>query len=172
MRLIASLRIARTRRARIGPRWLLAGLLLGLAWLSIPASATADEAWLPIDPADLALRSNPADPAAHAMVLYSETRIDMAKGDSFHYMRIKIFDDAGRKFAKGEAEYGGELYSVIVLLGLNSPDIALIAKALFWLSLAVTVAPRGAHHRAKVVASVHAPKRAAAGAANARRSSV
>ena len=34
---------------------------------------------------------------------------------------------------------GGELYSVIVLLGLNSPDIVLVAKALFWLSLAVTV---------------------------------
>ncbi|HTQ85887.1 MAG TPA: DUF3857 domain-containing protein [Candidatus Solibacter sp.] len=112
MFLIASPRTLRTRRGRHSPRRILAGLLLCLAGPLSSTCFASSEDWLPIAPADLALRSNPADPAAHAMVLYSETRVDMEKGDFFTYVRIKIFDEAGRKFADADAEYGNELYSV------------------------------------------------------------
>ena len=73
--------------------------------------AAADE-WLPIAPEDLALKSNPALPGSHAMILYSETRKDLPKQNTFYYTRIKIFDEAGRKYAEVEAEYANELYSV------------------------------------------------------------
>jgi transglutaminase-like putative cysteine protease len=93
-------------------RPLVAALVFCLAGPIVsPLHAAADE-WLPIAPEDLALKSNPALPGSHAMVLYSETKWDLPKQNTFYYTRIKIFDDAGRKYADVEARYGSELFSV------------------------------------------------------------
>ena len=82
-----------------------------LASLFAPQQAASDD-WLPIDPADLALTTNPASPGSHAMVLYSETKEDLEKATTSYYQRIKIFDDAGRKYAQAEIDYRSDAFSV------------------------------------------------------------
>lgn len=66
--------------------------------------------WLPISPADLALKDNLAQPGAHAMILYRQSVIDAARanidGDSVsEYIRIKIFTQEGTKEADREIEF-------------------------------------------------------------------
>lgn len=46
-----------------------------LAMLGLQASRAGDD-WLPIPPADLTLKDNPASPGAHAMILYRESDVD------------------------------------------------------------------------------------------------
>jgi hypothetical protein len=99
-------------RCRWRPRRSSHFLLLSAALLiAAPASADKKE-WLPIAPEDLALKANPTDPGAHAMVLYSETTNDLEKNVTSHYVRIKIFDQAGERYAEVEAEYGSGLFSL------------------------------------------------------------
>lgn len=67
---------------------------------TIPASATVG--WLPVSPDDLALKDNPKEPGADAMILYRESLVDArtanTSGDSIQeYVRIKIFTQAGTK---------------------------------------------------------------------------
>ncbi len=59
--------------------------------------------WLPVSPEDLALKDNPKEPGADAMILYREVVVDARKanvsGDSLEeYVRIKIFTQAGTKY--------------------------------------------------------------------------
>ena len=68
--------------------------------------AYADD-WLPISPADLALKDNPASPGADAMILYRESTVSAKNADldgdsDEEYMRIKIFTQAGVQ--KGDIE--------------------------------------------------------------------
>jgi hypothetical protein len=73
-----------------------------MIWL-IAARAAAAQDWLPIPPDDLAMKDNPANPGADAMILYRENRIDVRhayEGDSIEeYERIKIFTQEGEKAA-------------------------------------------------------------------------
>jgi Domain of Unknown Function with PDB structure (DUF3857)/Domain of Unknown Function with PDB structure (DUF3858) len=74
----------------------------------MPVSATVG--WLPISPDDLALKDNPKEPGADAMILYREVNIDARQanvsGDSIEeYVRIKIFTQAGTKFGHVEIPY-------------------------------------------------------------------
>ena len=82
-------------------------ILLGLAVLSLfvfflePRTSWGDD-WLPIPPADLALKDNPASPGANAMILYRRAHIDAKRsnldGDfEEEYVRIKIFTAEGVK---------------------------------------------------------------------------
>jgi Domain of Unknown Function with PDB structure (DUF3857) len=76
------------------------GLLLLFVFLAV-SPAPADD-WLPIPPADLALKDNPAQPGAHAMILYRRSHIDARQvhnQEDFdeEYMRIKIFTAEGAK---------------------------------------------------------------------------
>ncbi len=50
-------------------------LVMLLAMLGLQASRAGDD-WLPIPPADLTLKDNPASPGAHAMILYRESDVD------------------------------------------------------------------------------------------------
>jgi len=81
--------------------------LWGLAVLSLfvffaqPPTSLGDD-WLPVPPADLALKDNPASPGAHAMMLYRRAHIDAKRsnldGDfEEEYVRIKIFTVEGTK---------------------------------------------------------------------------
>jgi transglutaminase-like putative cysteine protease len=51
------------------------------------------------------MKSNPALPGSHAMVLYSEMTDDMESQSTSYYVRIKIFDEAGLKYANVDASY-------------------------------------------------------------------
>ncbi len=71
-----------------------------------PAPASADMP--PLDPADLTLKDNPAEPGAAAMYLYREVFIDdKVAGRVYeeHNSRLKIFTEEGRKYANAEVPY-------------------------------------------------------------------
>ncbi|HEV2395856.1 MAG TPA: DUF3857 domain-containing protein [Candidatus Sulfotelmatobacter sp.] len=66
--------------------------------------------WQPINPADLALKDNPAQPGADAMILYRESKISAknltSEGDTdTEYIRIKIFTKAGLQYANVQIPY-------------------------------------------------------------------
>jgi len=67
----------------------------------LPAARAAD--WLPVDPADLALKTSKVEKDADAEVMFWDIHIDddppgLRFGTAWtHYMRIKIFTDRGRE---------------------------------------------------------------------------
>jgi hypothetical protein len=85
----------------------LLAIVFMFASLALVRPARAGDDWPPVPPEDLALKDNPADPGADAMILYRESTVDvsdvMARGDSDQeYYRIKIFTQAGTKYATVE----------------------------------------------------------------------
>jgi len=80
------------------------------------ARASADKP--PIAPEDLSLKDNPAEPGASAMILYREEIINNKDFHDFyseHFYRIKIFTDAGKKYADVELpspQYFGEVRDI------------------------------------------------------------
>jgi hypothetical protein len=66
------------------------------AIFAFPADAPAADDWQPINPADLALKDNPASPGADAMILYHEQHTDVALSFTDQYYRVKIFTEAGK----------------------------------------------------------------------------
>jgi Domain of Unknown Function with PDB structure (DUF3857) len=87
--------------------------LLTLFSLLSARQARAGDEWLPVPPEDLALKDNPADPGADAMILYRESTVNAsdiaARGDSDQeYYRIKIFTAEGaRKYGTVEVGFLG-----------------------------------------------------------------
>jgi hypothetical protein len=75
--------------------------LLGTAAVARQHSFGGDD-WLPIPPADLALKDNPADPGASAMLLYREGDVVSQDFSIHEYVRIKIFTQEGTK--EGDVE--------------------------------------------------------------------
>lgn len=85
-----------------------------------PASATIG--WLPISPDDLALKDNPKEPGADAMILYREVTVDARKanisGDSIEeYIRVKIFTKAGTKYGHVDIPYDPSFETVPYIAG-------------------------------------------------------
>jgi hypothetical protein len=70
--------------------------LLALFLLSLALPAFADD-WLPVPPEDLAMKDNPKQPGADAMVLYREVRVDAKIASVTNYLRIKVFTETGVK---------------------------------------------------------------------------
>ncbi|MGH9715391.1 MAG: DUF3857 domain-containing protein [Candidatus Acidiferrales bacterium] len=75
-------------------------LLTLLVSLLYVGSVSATVGWLPVSPADLAMKDNPKQPGEDAMILYRESVVDTrtanTSGDSVEeYVRIKIFTQAG-----------------------------------------------------------------------------
>ncbi|MGH9686021.1 MAG: DUF3857 domain-containing protein [Candidatus Acidiferrales bacterium] len=86
----------------------------------LPVSATVG--WLPISPDDLALKDNPKEPGADAMILYRESVLDTrtanTSGDSDEeYVRIKIFTQAGTKQGHIEIPYDRSWESIPYIAG-------------------------------------------------------
>ncbi len=78
----------------------------GLALLIFGSCAVARAAdWPPVVPAELALKDNPAEPGADAMILYREQIADGTKSSESLYYRIKIFTQEGKKYADVEIPY-------------------------------------------------------------------
>ena len=85
-------------------------LILAASSLGSVTTARAGDDWQPINPADLALKDNPAQPGADAMILYRESKVDakdlVSRGDSdTEYIRIKIFTKAGLDYANIKIPY-------------------------------------------------------------------
>lgn len=81
--------------------------------LSFPAGTPAADEWQPVNPADLALKDNPASPGSDAMILYREEHTDASHATFDEYYRVKIFTEAGKKqgdieipFEKGQSSVG------------------------------------------------------------------
>jgi len=77
-------------------------ILLIAACFGEPASSRAFADRPPIAPDDLMLKDNPAEPGASAMILYREEIVNNKDFHDFyseHFYRIKIFTDAGKKYA-------------------------------------------------------------------------
>lgn len=78
-------------------------------WMASPRVAQATD-WQPISPEDLALKDNPKQPGADAMILYLEEVIDARNatydGDSDEeYVRIKVFTQAGTRWGSVQIPY-------------------------------------------------------------------
>lgn len=76
--------------------------LLSFSWHSM----FADD-WLPLDPADLKMTSEPKAPGAPAIFLYRQVdRKDSGRANSeYNYVRIKILTEEGRRYANVEIPY-------------------------------------------------------------------
>jgi hypothetical protein len=72
-----------------------------------PVDARLGDPWLPIDPADLAMQTEPLAPGAPAIYLYREVNQDDTQGYAEYYIRIKILTDEGKKWGNVEIPYRG-----------------------------------------------------------------
>ena len=68
-------------------------------------SARAGDDWLPISPEELQMKSYPASPNAHAILLYREEHTDHIESFETNYFRIKIFAEEGKKLADIEIPF-------------------------------------------------------------------
>jgi hypothetical protein len=78
---------------------LLIALIL-IATTGNSAVSAGDETWLPINPADLALKTPIVEPDADAEALFWDIKVDDGGEDDLvlsHYVRIKIFTELGRQ---------------------------------------------------------------------------
>jgi hypothetical protein len=92
--------------------------------LSALPYARASGDWLPIPSEDLALKDNPQQPGANAMVLYRQVDIDERSSGIANYVRIKIFTQAGvAEQANVELEYDKSEESIQAVRGRTiQPD--------------------------------------------------
>jgi hypothetical protein len=77
-------------------------------------AARAGEEWLPIDPVELRMTSEPLAPGAPAIYLYRQVdRNDKGiSSTEYNYLRIKILTDEGRKYANIEIPFDKTGYPV------------------------------------------------------------
>lgn len=92
--------MSKTSKTRLFPSLLLCALLLACS-----VSAIAGDDFKPVPPDELAMKDNPKQPGAHAMILERTDTEDDANGWASHYYRIKIFTDEGKKYADIEIPY-------------------------------------------------------------------
>jgi hypothetical protein len=96
-------------------------LISTAVFLAAPRLSRADD-WLPINSEDLAMKDNPKQPGADAMILYREVKVDVSKanvsGDAEHeYVRIKIFTQEGTREAHVNVEYNKAIANVVHVAG-------------------------------------------------------
>ena len=72
---------------------------------AFPVAAPASDEWQPINPADLALKDNPASPGSDAMILYREEHTNASDATFDEYYRVKIFTEAGKKYGDIEIPF-------------------------------------------------------------------
>ena len=110
-------------------RWIL-GIVLSTAVVGmVPAAkATGTVGWLPVPPEDLALKDNPKQPGADAMILYREVVVSAKNvvegGDtSEEYVRIKIFTQEGTKEGHVEIPFAKDVETLSYVNGRTiQPD--------------------------------------------------
>lgn len=91
--------------------------LVSFVLLSVPKlRIVSGDEWLPIDPAELKMTSEPKAPGAPAIILYRQ--VDRDDSDSLrphehNYVRTKIFTEEGRKYADVEIPVYKGLWKVV-----------------------------------------------------------
>ena len=85
---------------------------LGIVGWCLPAHSKDKQEWPPISPEELAMKDNPASPGSSAMILYRETITNDPEAWESHYYRIKVFTDAGKKYADIEIPYPKDVFKV------------------------------------------------------------
>jgi hypothetical protein len=80
-------------------------LLLALVATMVNALPARGEDWLPITPEELKMTSEPNAPGAPAIYLYRQVDRDDQEFRDYHYERIKIFTEEGRKYADVEIPF-------------------------------------------------------------------
>jgi hypothetical protein len=78
-----------------------------------PRPSSAGDDWLPIPPADLALKDNPASPGAHAMILYRSSDMDSKESSVREYVRVKIFTQEGTKEADVQLPFNKQQVNIL-----------------------------------------------------------
>jgi hypothetical protein len=71
----------------------------------IAVTAEGQHSWPQIPGDELALKDNPTSPGSAAMILNREVSIDDSKRIETHYIRIKIFNEDGKKYADIQIPY-------------------------------------------------------------------
>jgi hypothetical protein len=61
--------------------------------------------WPAIDPEELALKDDPTNPGASAILLYREVVTDDTKREETHFYRIKVLKEEGKKYADVQISY-------------------------------------------------------------------
>lgn len=89
---------------RLSPLFLLVFILLGSCLAASAQDKDKDQAWRPVTPEELAMKTPKVEPDADAEAIFWEVRLD-DKSDSKmtyqHYVRVKIFTERGReRFSK------------------------------------------------------------------------
>ena len=74
--------------------------------------AQANSSFPPVSKEDLQLQDNPAHPGDPAIILYREIDTDSAKSTETHFVRIKVFNDAGKKYGDVEIPYVQGRYKI------------------------------------------------------------
>ena len=84
-----------------------APVLLLICWATFPSvlRASAADDWQPIAPEELKMASEPNAPGAPAIFLYRQVDRNDEESREFHYSRIKIFTEEGRKYADVEIPF-------------------------------------------------------------------
>ena len=101
-------------------------LLLCVAAIA-PRTSSAGDDWLPITPADLALKDNPASPGAHAMILYRSSDMDSKESSVHEYIRIKIFTQEGANEADVELPFNKKQVNILDIRGRTiHPDGSIV----------------------------------------------
>src|SRR5208282_1589078 len=101
--------------------------ILALLLIAFPRLSRATD-WQPIAPEDLAMKDNPKQPGADAMILYRELVDNASKantdGDTVEeYQRIKIFTQEGTKYGHVEIEFEKAYQNVVYIAGRTiKPD--------------------------------------------------
>jgi hypothetical protein len=91
-------------------------------------TSRATEGWLPIPPEDLAMKDNPKQPGADAMILYRELIDDASKAPSSgdtdeEYIRIKVFTQKGTEQGHISIEFSPSYQKVVYVTGRTiKPD--------------------------------------------------
>ncbi len=95
-----------SRMSRVG----LALVFVSLLIVSLPAIAGDD--WLPIAKEDLAMKDYSPAPGQHAVILYRKVDRNDKEAWEKNYVRIKILDEEGKKYANVETESFSKQYKL------------------------------------------------------------
>ena len=90
-------------------------LLFGVLGFLKLRPVTAGEDWLPISPEELKMTSEPGAPGAPAIILYRQVdrdESDVRTSHEYNYVRTKIFNEEGRKYADVEIPFVKDQYTI------------------------------------------------------------
>jgi hypothetical protein len=115
---------------RRASKFLAVGWLLAVFAAARAPSARAkdsDGPWLPIDPADLAMKSEPLASGAPAIYLYREIASDDTESHADYYYRIKILTEEGKNWGNVELPYIHDSDNISLISGRTiQPDGTII----------------------------------------------